>query len=64
MGPKLDKLITILKIAFDPRQSSIPNTIVLQFLTQHFMINSINALRRSKKMPKVVSFLSIAEDIL
>ena len=57
MGPKLDKLSPILKIAFDPRQSSIPNAIVLQFLTQYFMINSIKRrLRKTKKMPKVVSF--------
>ena len=54
MGPKLDKLSPIVKIAFDPRQSSIANTIVLQFLTQYFMINRIKRLRKSKKMPKVV----------
>ena len=64
MGPKLDKLSPILKIVFDPRQSSIPNTIVLQFLTQYFMIYSIKRLRKTKKIPKVVSFPSIAEDIL
>ena len=42
MGPKLGKLSPILKIAFDPRQSSVPNTmIVLQFMAQYFMINDI-----------------------
>ena len=46
MGPKVDKLSAILKIAFDPNQSSIPNTIVLQFLTQYVMINSIKRLRK------------------
>lgn len=61
MGPKLDKLIPILQITFDPYHSSILNTIVLQYLTQYFMINSMKHL---KKMPNVVSFLLIAEDIL
>ena len=49
MGAKLGKLSPILKIAFDPRQSSIPNTIVLQFLTQCFVINSIKRLRKIKE---------------
>ena len=44
MGAKLDKLSPILQIAFDPRQSSISNTIVLQFLTQYFMINEASSL--------------------
>ena len=63
MGPKLDNLSPILNIAFDPWQSSALNTIVLQFGAQYFMINGIKCLR-SKNMPKVDSFLSIAEDML
>ena len=45
MGSKLDKLSPILKIAFDPRQSSVPNTIVLQIVAQDFIINGIKRLR-------------------
>ena len=45
VGPRLDKLSLILKIAFDPRQSSVTNTIVLQFVAQCFMINGIKRLR-------------------
>lgn len=46
MGPKLDKLIPILQITFDPYHSSILNTIVLQYLTQYFMINSMKHLKK------------------
>ena len=45
MGPKLDKLNRILKIAFDPGQSSVLNTIVLQFVAQYFMISGSKRLR-------------------
>ena len=45
MGSKLDKLSPILKIAFDPRQSSVPNTIVLQIVAQDFIINGIKRLK-------------------
>ena len=58
MGPKLDELSPILKIAFDPRQSSIPNTIVLQFLTQYFMINNIKRIQKEScsRNPWVINF--------
>ena len=45
MGPKLEKFSLILKKTFDPWQSSVLNTIVLQFVAQYFMINGIKRLR-------------------
>ena len=38
-GRKLDELSPILKIAFNPRQSSVPNTI--HSVAQYFIINGI-----------------------
>ena len=59
MGPELDKLSPILKITFDLRQSCVPSLWhnILQLMVS-------NTLDRSKIMPKVDSFLAIAEDML
>ena len=64
MGAELNKLSPVLKIAFYPRQSRVPNTIVSQFMVQYLWLLVSNAVDRSNNMPKVDSFLSITEDML
>ena len=62
-GPKLDKLSPILKITFDPWQSCVPNCVPSLWHNILWLMVS-STLDRSKNMPKVDSFLSIAEDML
>ena len=55
-GAKLHKLSPVFKITFNPIQSNVSNTIVLQIFTEYFMMSAIKRFRRVQKALKLLHF--------